>query len=61
MPLLRQPLTINYDEFEQLMLSMASEQYELKKRPVATVEEFLGSFMDKVFRTSGVLVDYPQD
>jgi hypothetical protein len=57
----RQPLALGYDDFEALLLCMAADLFEVKKRPVASVEEYLGAFMDRIFRTAGVLVDYPQD
>ena len=60
-PLLRQPLVLTYDEFETLLLEMAFDLFEQKKRTGTSFEESLGSFMDRIFRTSGVLVDYPQD
>lgn len=58
---LQQPIHISYDEFEMLLLVMANDLYEQKKRPGPNFEEFLGGFMDQLYRTSGVLVDYPQD
>ena len=59
--LLRQPLVVTYDEFETLLLLMAFDLFEHKKRSGPSFEESLGTFMDRIFRTSGVLVDYPQE
>lgn len=55
----QQPITVNYDEFESVILYLAYHMYTNNKRS-EPFEEYLGEFMDKVFRTSGVLVDFPQ-
>lgn len=55
----QQPITLNYDEFEAVILYLAYHMYTANKRN-EPFEEYLGEFMDRVFRTSGVLVDFPQ-
>lgn len=59
--LLRQPLVVNYDEFEGMLLGIAFHMFENSKKSTTTFEEFLGSVMDRIFRTCGVLVDHSQD
>lgn len=54
----QQPITVNYDEFEAVVLYLAYHMYTNNKSN-DPFEEYLGEFMDRVFRTSGVLVDFP--
>jgi hypothetical protein len=55
--LLQQPIVLNYDEFETMILSIALHMYHGNEKAGSSFDEFLGTFMDRVFRTSGVLVD----
>lgn len=49
-----QPLALGYDEFEKLLLGIATLQARLRKR--SDVDEQLGELLDLVYRKSGVLV-----
>lgn len=51
-----QPITIQYDEFESMMVAMALHMYALQKK-TEPFEEFLGETIDGIFRASGILVD----
>jgi hypothetical protein len=59
--LMSQPITIDYDEFEAIILALAFHQYSTRKLMDPPFEEYLGELMDRIFRTAGVLVDFPQD
>jgi hypothetical protein len=56
--LLRQPLVVKYNEFEGMILALAFHLFEVHKKNTPSFEEFLGTVMDRIFRTCGVLVDY---
>ena len=59
--LLQQPLTLGYDEFETVLLDCALHMAEGRRKGAGGFDEYLGTVMDRVFRTSGVLVDMPAD
>lgn len=58
--LMPQPMTVQYDEFEALMVAMALHMYAMQKR-TEPLEEFLGETVDGIFRASGILVDLARD
>lgn len=51
-----QPIDYNYDEFEKLLLGIASHMHTAKKR-TEPFEEYLGGMMDMVFKKAGVLAE----
>ncbi|CAD7696587.1 unnamed protein product [Ostreobium quekettii] len=51
-----QPLDLNANEFERLLLFMAHYMYRMKKKH-EPFEEFLGETLDEVYKKSNVLVD----
>jgi len=51
-----QPLALDYDEFEQLLLGIATLQARVRKRAADATDEMLGELLDTVYRKSGVLV-----
>lgn len=52
-----QPLTLDYDEFEKMLVGIAILQAHLRKR--SEVDEQLGELLDVVYRRSGVLLGVP--
>ncbi len=48
-------------EFERLLVAMSFWLYQQRKRTKEPVEEFLGAFMDFVYRKSGALQATPGD
>ena len=48
-------------EFERLLVAMSFWLYQQRKRTKEPVEEFLGAFMDFVYRKSGALQAMPGD
>lgn len=50
-----QPLTLDYAEFEKLLLGLALLQARVRKR-VDAFDEVLGELLDNVYKKSGVLV-----
>lgn len=52
-----QPLTLDYDEFEKMLVGIAILQARLRKR--SEVDEQLGELLDVVYRRSGVLLGMP--
>eukprot|EP00891_Asterochloris_glomerata_P007683 jgi/Astpho2/7683/fgenesh1_pg.00115_%23_75_t len=55
------PLWLDYNEFERLLVAMSFWLYQQRKRTKEPVEEFLGAFMDFVYRKSGALQATPGD
>jgi hypothetical protein len=51
----QQPIALDYDEFELLLLGIATLQARLRKRN-NEVQEQLGELLDTVFTKSGVLL-----
>jgi hypothetical protein len=52
------PLSLDYDEMERLLLGLAHLLAGVRKRAAAggSFEEFLGEFLDSVYKRSGVLL-----
>eukprot|EP00775_Hariotina_reticulata_P001473 gene1473-1815_t len=53
-----QPLALDYDEFEKLLLCLALLQARMRKRTEA-FDEVLGELLDMVYKKSGVLPSAP--
>lgn len=54
-----QPLSLEYDEFEKLLLGLALLQARLRKR-VDAFDEVLGELLDFVYKKAGVLLETTQ-
>lgn len=52
------PMSLDYDEFEKLLLGIATLQARLRKRN--EVHEQLGELLDTVYQKSSVLLTLPQ-
>lgn len=55
------PLSLDYDEMERLLLGTAHVLAWARKKRTAGggFEEFLGEFLDAIYKKSGVLIDVP--
>ena len=51
-----QPLSLEYDEFEKLLLGLALLQARLRKR-VDAYDEVLGELLDVIYKKAGVLLE----
>lgn len=54
-----QPLALDYDEFEKLLLGLAVLQARLRKR-ADVCDEVLGELLDFVYKKAGVLLETTQ-
>jgi hypothetical protein len=50
-----QPLALDYDEFERLLLGLALLQARVRKR-VYAFDDVLGELLDSVYKKAGVLL-----
>lgn len=57
MELKKQPMEVNYDEFERLLLAMAYKMYTAAGTRPEPFDEFLGETLDEIYKKSGVLVE----
>jgi len=57
MQLQKQPMEVNYDEFERLLLGLAYKMYTAEDGHDEPFEEYLGEILDEVYKKSGVLVE----
>jgi hypothetical protein len=55
-----QPLALDYDEFEKLLLGLAHLLAWARKKGDA-FEEFLGELLDNVYKRAGVLLELPPE
>lgn len=51
-----QPISLNYNEFEKLILCIAYHMYTIKKRH-DPFEGFLGETLDSIYKRGGVLIE----
>lgn len=56
----KMPLEVNYDEFERLLAGLAYEIYK-KEGSQDPFVEFLGEFLDDIFRKAGVLLEIKKE
>ena len=56
----KMPLEVNYDEFERLLAGLAFELYK-KEGSQDPFVEFLGEFLDDIFRKAGVLLEVKKE
>jgi type VI protein secretion system component VasA len=54
-----QPLALDYDEFERLLLGLALLQARVRKR-VDAFDDVLGELLDSVYKKAGVLLGLDQ-
>jgi len=59
-PLHKHPLQVSYNDFERLLLAIASHMYQSQVQTQASVpfEQFFGELLDDAYKRSGVLVDF---
>lgn len=59
-PLCKHPLQVSYDDFERLLLAIASHMWQSQGHTQETTpfENFFGELLDDTYKRSGVLVDY---
>ena len=55
-----QPVELNYNEFERLLLGIAWHVYITKKKGEA-FEEYLGEMLDSIFKKAGILIEVEKD
>lgn len=54
-----QPLALDYDEFEKLLLGLALLQARLRKKTEG-FDEVLGELLDHVYKQAGLFGDTPE-